>query len=132
MKLIYRNASLLIATLMLLTSAVARADEAAKSVTGTAPGVVEKVEKATERGAKAAVSGAERGLQAAGRGIEHGAKAAASGVERGAKAAGRGIERGAKATARGVERGAKATGNAAHTVAKKISGSPTSSSSPDK
>jgi hypothetical protein len=110
MKPIRHTAPLFIATLMLLSGAAAGANETAQSATGTEPGVVVKVEKAVERGAKAT----------------------ASGVERGAKAAGRGIERGAKAAARGVERGAKATGNAAHTVAKKISGSPTSSSSPDK
>ncbi|HUW35873.1 MAG TPA: hypothetical protein VMV91_00975 [Rhodocyclaceae bacterium] len=103
-------APLFFATLVLLGSVAAKADETAGSATGTSSGVVGKVEKAIERGAKAA----------------------ANGVERGAKAAARGVERGANAAARGVERGAKATGNAAHTVAKKLGGSPTSSSSPDK
>jgi hypothetical protein len=110
MKLILHKAPLLIAALMLLSNTGAGADETAKSATGTEPGVVVRVEKAIERGAKAT----------------------ASGVERGAKAAGRGIERGVKAAGRGVERGAKATGNAAHTVAKKVSGSPAPSSSPGK
>lgn len=110
MKLILHKAPLFITMLMLLSRVTASANETAPSTTGTEPGVVVKVEKAIERGAKAT----------------------ASGVERGAKAAGRGIERGAKAAARGVERGAKATGNAAHTVAKKVSGSPTPSSSPGK
>lgn len=95
---------------MLPSSAGAGANETAVSATGTAPGVAVKVEKAIERGAKAT----------------------ASGVERGAKAAARGIEHGAKAAARGVERGAKASGNAAHTVAKKLNGSSTPSSSPGK
>jgi hypothetical protein len=110
MKLNLHKAPLFIATLMLLSSAGADANEPAEPATGTAPGVVVKVEKAVERGAKAA----------------------ASGVERGAKAAAHGVKRGAKAAASGVERGAKATGNAAHTVAKKVGGSPTPSSSPDK
>lgn len=110
MKLILRKAPLFIATLMLLSSAGVDANETAESATGTAPGVVVKVENAVERGAKAAA-----------RGVEHGAKAAA-----------RGIKHGAKAAARGIERGAKATGNAAHTVAKKVRGSPTPSSSSGK
>jgi hypothetical protein len=110
MKLILHKAPLFIATLMMLGGAGADANETAESATGTAPGVVVKVEKAIERGAKAAASGVERGAKAAARGIEHGAKAAAS----------------------GVERGAKATGNAAHAVAKKVGGSPTPSSSPGK
>ena len=110
MKLILRKAPLFIAMLMMLSSAGADANETAESATGTAPGVVVKVEEAIERGAKAAASGVERGAKAAARGIKHGAKAAAS----------------------GVERGAKATGNAAHAVAKKVGGSPTPSSSPGK
>lgn len=77
---------------------------------GTEPGVGVKVEKAIERGVNAG----------------------ASGVERGAKAAGRGIQRGAQAAASGVKRGAKATGKAARSVARKVDGSPSPSSSPDK
>ena len=96
---ILHKAPLFIAALIMLSSAGAYAAESTESTTGTAPGVVVKVEKA----------------------VEHGAKAAA-----------RGIKRGAKAAAGGVERGAKATGNAAHTVAKKVDGSPTPSSSPNK
>jgi hypothetical protein len=110
MKLTLHKAPLFIATLMMLSSAGADANETAESSTGTAPGVVVKVEKAIERGAKATASGVKRGARAAARGIEHGAKAAAS----------------------GVERGAKATGNAAHAVARKAGGSPTPSSSPGK
>ena len=110
MKLILHKAPLFIATLIMLSSAGANANGTAESATGTAPGVVVKVEKAIERGAKAAARGAEHGAKAAARGIKHGAKAAAS----------------------GIERGAKATGSAAHTVAKKVSGSPTPSSSPGK
>lgn len=97
MKLIHHKTLLFIATLMTLSSAGAYANETKEPATANSPGVVVKVEKAIERGAKAA----------------------ASGVKRGVKAAARGIERGAKATARGVERGAKAAGNAAHVVAKK-------------
>ncbi len=107
MKLILRKAPLFIATLMLLSGAGVAAGETAQPVNGTGPGVGVKVEKAIARGAKAG----------------------ASGVERGAKAAARGIERGAQAAASGVKRGAKATGNAAHSVAKKIGGSPSPSSS---
>ena len=88
MKLNLHKAPLFLATLLMLCTTGADATETAESTTGTAPGVVVKVEKAVERGAKAA--------------------------------------------ARGVERGAKATGNAAHTVTKKVGGSPTPSSSPDK
>jgi len=110
MKLIHHKAPLFIATLVMLGSAAAYANETAEPATGTAPGVVVKVGKAIERGATAA----------------------ANGVKRGAKAAARGIEHGAKAAARGVEHGAKATGNAAHADANKVRGSPTPSSSPDK
>ena len=110
MQLNLHKAPLLIATLMLLGSARADANETAEPATGTAPGVVVKVEKAIERGAKAAASGVARGAKATARGIEHGAKAAAS----------------------GVERGAKATGSAAHAVAKKVGGSPAPSSPPGK
>ena len=92
--------ALFFATLMLLGSVAAKANDTTGSATGTSSGLVGKVEKAVERGAKAA----------------------ANGVERGAKAAARGVKRGASAAARGVERGAEATGKAAHTVAKKIGG----------
>lgn len=50
------------------------------------PSVVERVEAAVERGARAAASGVERGVSAAASGVARGARAAASGVERGAKA----------------------------------------------
>ena len=132
MNLILHKAPLFIAALVMLSSAGVYAAEPAESTTGTAPGVAVKVEKAVEHGAKAAAGGVERGAKAAASGVERGAKAAASGVERGAKAAARGIKRGAKAAAGGVERGAKATGNAAHSVAKKVEGSPTPPPSPDK
>jgi len=121
MNLIRHKAALLVATLVFLGSAEAEATETAEASTGTASGVVGKVEKAVVRGATAAASGVERGAKAAARGIEHGAKAAASGVERGVKAA-----------ASGVERGARATGNAAHAVAGKVGGSPTPAPLPDK
>ncbi len=85
----------------------AAAAEAPASGSGAQPGVVDRVEHAVVRGAKAA----------------------ASGVERGAKATARGVERGAKATARGVKRGAHATANAASRVANKLGG-PAASSPP--
>lgn len=110
MQLIRLEAPLILATLMMLGTPVADANEPAEPAPGAAPGVVVKVEKAIERGAKAAASGVERGAKAAARGIEHGAKAAAS----------------------GVERGAKATGKAVHAAAQKVGGSPAPSSSPDK
>lgn len=56
------------------------------------PGVVQKVEHAIERGAKAAASG-----------IQRGAKAAAHGVERAASATANGVHTAASATAHGVE-----------------------------
>jgi hypothetical protein len=93
-----------------LSHAKAESDETTKSQASGEPGVVVKVERAIERGAKAA----------------------ASGVERGAKAAASGIERGAKAAAHGVERGAKATANAASHVANKIGGESESSPSSEK
>ncbi len=110
MKLILHKALLFITAFMLLGTAAANTDETAEPANGAAPGVIVRVEKAIVRGAKAAA-----------RGVEHGAKAAAHGIEHGAKAA-----------AGGVKRGAKATGNAAHTVAKKLSGSPPPPASPDK
>jgi len=110
MKPILRKAPMFIAALIMLSSARADTGETADSASGTAPGVVVRVEKAIERGAKAAARGVERGVKAAANGIEHGAKAAAS----------------------GVERGAKATGKTAHTAAEKVGGSSTPSSSPDK
>lgn len=108
-------AAALAATLALLGVADARAEDCAQSATNTASGVVVKVEKAIERGAKAAA-----------RGVEHGVKAAATGVERGASATASGVQRGVKATANGIERGAKATGSAADSVAKKAGISPAS------
>ena len=110
MKLILHKALLFIAALMLLGTATADTNETAEPANGAAPGVIVRVEKAIVRGAKAAAGGIERGAKAAARGIEHGAKAAAS----------------------GVKHGAKATGNAAHTVAKKLSGSPPPPASPEK
>jgi hypothetical protein len=108
-------------TLMLLCHAKAASDGAAESPESGGTGVVVKVERAVQRGAKAAASG-----------VEHGVKAAARGVARGAKAAASGIERGAKAAAHGVEKGAKATANAASHVAKKIGGEPASSPQSEK
>jgi len=120
MNSVLHRAALLVATLVLFSSAGAETTGTSEPA-GTSSGVVGKVGNAIVRGAKAAANGVERGAKAAARGIERGAKAAAGGVERGAKAA-----------AGGVERGAKATGNAAHTVAEKVSGSPTPPSSPGK
>jgi hypothetical protein len=116
MNTILKTGIALLSTLIVSGFAEAASNGAAESPANTEPSVVTKVEKAVERGAKAAASG-----------IEHGVKAAASGVERGAKAAASGIQRGARATARGVEHGAKATEKAASRAASKI-GSPSASS----
>lgn len=117
MNTILRNAAALAAMLAVWGHAAAGPKETAESVANSASGVAVKVEKAIERGVKAAASGVERGLTAA-----------ASGVERGAKAAAGGVERGVNAAASGVERGARATSNAASTVAKKVGAT---SSAPD-
>lgn len=74
--------------------ASASAADSTQPAAGTPPSVVERVEKAVERGAKAAASGVKKGVTAGAHGVERGAQAAASGVERGAKAAARGIEHG--------------------------------------
>src|SRR5262245_53454158 len=62
-----------------------------------APGVVQKVEHAIERGAEAAASGIQRGVKAAARGVAHAASATARGVH----AAASGVARGASAAAHG-------------------------------
>ncbi len=111
MKLVFYRKPLLIATLILVISANAHADETAKPVNATEPGVVIKTEEAITYGAAATAQGIERGAKATVRGIEHGAKAVK-----------RGVERGVKATAHGIERGAEATRNAAHAVTEKIGG----------
>ena len=98
MKLFPHLQILVIAAFVMLSNTVVAADETSESTSETSPGVVVKVKKA----------------------IEHGAKATAHG-----------IERGANATARGIKHGATATGNAAHKVAKKLTGSSSSSSSSD-
>jgi hypothetical protein len=112
MHAIGRAAATLAAVSMMAAGAFAGPRELAESAGQTASGVVTKVEKAVERGAKAAASG-----------IEHGLKAAASGVERGAKAAASGIERGTRAAASGVAHGAKATADVAGRVAAKAGAS---------
>ena len=118
MNTIQRHASsFATAALLLAGAASAHAQGAVESVANTASGVAVKVEKAIERGVKAAASGVERGLTAA-----------ASGVERGAKAAASGVDRGVKAAASGVERGARAASGAAGTVAKKVGARPASAS----
>ena len=54
------------------------------------------------------------------RAVERGAKAAASGIERGAKAAEHGVKVGVRAAARGIETGAKAVARVADSVAEKV------------
>lgn len=121
MNSILRNAAVVVAALGWCGLAVAGPKDTAESVAASASGVAVKVEKAIERGVRAAASGVERGMTVA-----------ASGVERGAKAAASGVERGVKAAAGGVERGARATGNAASAVAKKVGAAPASSAADGK
>ena len=85
MNTILKTATMLSATFIMWSSAEAGPKEAAESAAKTASDVVVKVERAIERGARAAASG-----------VEHGAKAAASGIERGAKATGSAANRVAK------------------------------------
>ncbi len=107
------RAALLLLWLVLLSPVSAQTTAPARQAAATEPGVLDKVERAVVRGAKAAASGVERGVKAA----ERGAKVAASGVERGVKAA-----------ASGVQRGANATGDAVQSVAKKV-GAPSAAAS---
>jgi hypothetical protein len=110
---ILRRAALLLMLLPLSAMhglAHAGVKEGAESVAQSASGVAVKVEKAIERGVKAAASGVERGMTAAASGVQRGAKAAASGVERGVKAAASGAERGAHATERAVDTAARKVG----------------------
>lgn len=115
----FKLTPMLIAALMCASQAQAASNDTPAS-SGSEPGVVVKVERAVERGAKAAASG-----------VEHGARAAAGGIKRGAQAAASGVERGTKAAAHGVEKGAKATANAASHVANKIGGSGSSAPAHD-
>lgn len=110
MKLIHRKTPLLAATLILLCSTGAYAEETAgsTSASGKSGGVLGKVEHALDVAAKA---------------TEHG-------VKKGAQATGHGIKVGMEATAHGIERGAEWTDRTAHKVADKIAGS--SNSSADK
>lgn len=100
------------------SAAPAAAQAVGESVADQTSGAVVRVEKAIERGVKAAASGVERGMTAA-----------ASGVQRGAHVAASGVERGVKAAAGGAERGARAASHAAGTVARKV-GAPAASASP--
>lgn len=71
----------------------ALAEDAKAPASAQPPGVIDKVGKSVERGAKAAVNGVETGVNAAARGIERGATAAANGIERGVKATERVVEK---------------------------------------
>ena len=106
MNTILKTALTLSLVLILLSPAWAAPRNAAESPASSEPGVVVKVGKA----------------------IEHGARTAASWIEHGVKATANGIKHGAKAAAHGVEHGAKATENAASHVANKIDDQPPASS----
>lgn len=118
MNTIAKTALTLSLVLFLFSHAAADSRDTSEPHASSEPGVVVKVGKAIEHGARTTAGW-----------IEHGVKAAASGVERGAKATANGIKHGAKATAHGVEHGAKATENAASHVANKIDDQPPASAS---
>ena len=69
--------------------ATALANEAAAPAVEPAGSVLNKIEGAVERGARAAASGIERGAKAAEHGLKVGVRAAARGIETGAKAVAR-------------------------------------------
>lgn len=102
MNTIFKTALTLSLVLILSSHAEAAQKDAAESSASNEPGVVVKVGKA----------------------IEHGARTAASWVEQGVRATANGIKHGAKAAAHGVEQGARATENAASHVADKIDDQP--------
>lgn len=106
MNTILKTALTLSLVLILFSGAEAAPRGATESSASSEPGVVVKVGKA----------------------IEHGARTAASWIEHGVKTAASGIKHGAKAAAHGVEQGAKATENAASHVANKIDDHPPASS----
>ncbi len=85
MDTISKFAVIFFSLLILSIDAKAAESETPQSGSAAEPGVVVKVERAVERGAKAAANG-----------IERGAKAAAHGVERGVQATGRAANRVAK------------------------------------
>ena len=84
---------------MLLSSTAAVSDEDPEKSPHTSSGVVDRVEKTVEKGAKAT-----------GRGIEHAAEATARGIKRGANAVARGVEHGAKAVGHVPDRAAEKAG----------------------
>jgi hypothetical protein len=71
--------------------------------------VIDRVEDAVERGAKATADG-----------VEHAAQATRQGIEKGAQATEHGVKRGVEATTNGVKRAAQATQETADHVADKI------------
>ncbi|ARU30451.1 hypothetical protein CAP31_01320 [Sulfuriferula sp. AH1] len=117
MNIFLKTAIAISSAFMLMSHAQADETPATGSTAHSEPGVVAKVERAVEHGAKAAATGVEHGVQAAGRGLERSGK----GLKRGGDAAGRGINRGVEATKRAVGH-----------VTNKIDKSSASSSSTDK
>ena len=75
MKPSFNKQILVVAAFVLMGNTVAVADETPESTTKTSPGVVVKVKKAIEHGAKAVGHGIERGANATARGIKRGATA---------------------------------------------------------
>ncbi|HEX5394134.1 MAG TPA: hypothetical protein VFW68_12675 [Rhodocyclaceae bacterium] len=106
MKAIFKSALTLVAVFTVLGTAHAEDEGAAPASSGGGEGVVGKVEKA----------------------VEHGAKAAANGVEKGVNWAAHGVKKGADATAHGIEVGANATSRVAKKVANKVTGGSSGSS----
>jgi hypothetical protein len=99
--------ALLTCTLLALNNSNAYSEEMSKDSSKNS-GVVVKVEKAVEHGAKATA-----------RGIEHGVKAAARGIDHGVKAAGKGIDRGVNAVTGGIKHDEKTSANTAGSEVKK-------------
>lgn len=64
-----------VVVLVLTSSSVLAASEANEPASDSSPGVIVKVKKAIERGAKATTRGLERGANATARGIKRGADA---------------------------------------------------------
>ena len=85
MKLLSHIRVFSIAALVLTGSIALAADEATETGTESSPGVVVKVKKAIEHGAKATAHGIKRGADATARGIKRGATATSNAAHKVAK-----------------------------------------------
>lgn len=75
MKLIPSLRVFSVVALVLTSSSLLAASDSSDSASDSSPGVIVKVKKAIERGAKATARGIERGANATARGIKRGANA---------------------------------------------------------